>query len=396
MIEIEQQATFERIAQTNPTIVLAVQDSTSFNFAQHPQTSGLGVIEDNRSAGFFAHTTLAVSQVGVPMGIVDQQVWTRSASTKTERNAHQKLPITEKESMKWLKGLYALEPSPVQIITVCDREADIYELFQEAERTGTGYIVRAVRNRQLEEGKNLYDWLDQTPVATNYVVDIQRQKEQAARQAHVNLRYTTVTLLPPKNRTAATQVVPLTPLTVQVVEVIEPNPPPGIVPVHWLLITNLPVQTVETARQIVRFYSYRWLIERFHFVLKSGCRFESSQLKSYAALTRFLALCSHQAWQILALMYQSRRTPDAPCDMILSSSEWQALVAHITGDPTPATECPTQAQAIRWIAQLGGFIGRKRDGQPGVKVLWRGWQRLQDIVAIWKLFHPYPPIVGNV
>ena len=139
MIEIERQATFERLAQAQPARLLAVQDSTSFNFGHHPQTTGLGVIDDKRSPGFFAHTTLAVSPAGVPLGILDQQVWTRPASTKRERNAHQKLSITQKESMKWLKGLYALASSPVEILTICDREADIYELFQEAERSGSFY-----------------------------------------------------------------------------------------------------------------------------------------------------------------------------------------------------------------------------------------------------------------
>lgn len=177
---------------------------------------------------------------------------------------------------------------------------------------------------------------------------------------------------------------------------LELNPPSGVSPIHWILLTNLGVENIDQARQVVRFYTYRWLVERFHYILKSGCRFEDSQLKSYDALTRFLSLCSHQAWQILTLMYQSRQTPHASCNTILSTPEWQALVAHMTADPTPATTCPTQAQAIRWIAQLGGFIGRISDGQPGVKVLWRGWQRLQDLVAIWQLFHPLSPLVGNV
>jgi Transposase Tn5 dimerisation domain len=396
MMEIERQATYEQLAQSTAGVILAVQDTTSFNFAHHPQTTGLGVIEDNHSSGFFAHSTLAVTATGVPIGLLDQQVWSRPLTPKKEHNAHQKLPITEKESMKWLNGLYAIQPSPVDMITVCDREADIYELFQEAERTGQSYIVRAVRNRRLEDRRGLYSTLDQTPIATTYEVRVQRQKEQEARQAQVGLRYTTVTLLPPKNRTRATQVIGLTTLTVQVVEVVELNPPSDVSPIHWILLTNVGVENIDQARQVVRFYTYRWLVERFHYVLKSGCRFEDSQLKSYDALTRFLGLCSHQAWQILTIMYQSRQTPDAACDTILSTPEWQALVAHMTADPIPATTCPTQAQAMRWIAQLGGFIGRSSDGQPGVKVLWRGWQRLQDLAAIWQLFHPQPQDVGNV
>lgn len=354
------------------------------------------MIEDKHSAGFFAHSTLAVTVDGVSMGLLDQQVWSRPRALKKEHNAHQKLPITQKERMKWLKGLSAIQPHSVEMISGGDREADMDELFQEAQRTGRGTIVRAVGKRRLEAGTGLYAPLDQTPSATTYEVHGHRQKEQEAPQAWIGLRYTTVTLLPPKNRTPATQVIWLTALTVQVVEVVELDAPSAVSPIHWILLTNLGVENLDQARQLVRFYPYRWLLERFHYVLKSGCRFEDSQLKSYDALTRFLGLCSHQAWQSLTLLPQSRQTPDAPGDTILSPPEWQALIAQMTADPTPATTCPTQAQAMRGIAQLGGLMGRTSDGHPGAKVLWRGGQRLQDLAAIWQLFHPLTQDVGNV
>ncbi len=131
MIELEQKATIERLQKGGHHRVLAVQDTTSFNFAHHQATEGLGVIEDNRSAGFFAHSTLAVSDEGVPLGLFSQDVWRRAKQSKgKQRNTHQSLPITEKESMKWLNGLYETEASPVQVIVVADREADIYELVQ--------------------------------------------------------------------------------------------------------------------------------------------------------------------------------------------------------------------------------------------------------------------------
>jgi hypothetical protein len=393
MIDIERQATLDRLDCESHSLVLAIEDTTSFNFSHHPATRDLGVIEDNRTAGFFAHTTLAVSAEGVPLGLFDQRVWRREKGAKAP-DSHKKVPITEKESMKWLHGMYQTLESPVSVVMICDREADIYEMFQEARTTRTDYLIRARHNRRLEENARLYEALEQEPFTAFFEIDVARQHTQEARVAEVGLRYMSVTMQPPKRSTPAA-VIPLTPLSVQVVEVVEQEPPAGVEPIRWVLLTSLPVETLADAQQIVRFYTYRWLVERFHFILKSGCRMEESQLRSYDALTRFLALCSHQAWQLLELTYLARVTPDASCDRFLTPEQWQALQAYQTKDVASTGACPTLEEACRYIAQLGGFLGRKGDGAPGLKVLWRGWQRLQDLAAMYILFKP-PQDVGKV
>ena len=281
-----------------------MQDTTNFNFGGHEQTQGLGVVEDNKTLGLFAHTTLAVSAKGVPIGLLDQQVWSRPHNPHSRRkdNGQRAFPITEKESMKWLKGLRnSVEAqSTWKTVSICDREAAIYEVFQEAHNLGAGFMVRAVREHKLESDLGLKAVLLQLPCELQFSLELQRHDGQAARQAQVELGYTTLTLEPPKNRTAANTAFPLTPLAVQVIEVLEKTPPEGGVALHWVLLTNLPIAGVEDAQRWVRFYSYRWLVERFHFVLKSGgCHFEDSQLRPFEALTRFIALCSAVAWRIL-------------------------------------------------------------------------------------------------
>jgi len=137
-------------------------------------------------------------------------------------------------------------------------------------------------------------------------------------------------------------------------------------------------------------YTYRWLIEWFHYVLKSGCKLEDRQLQTQSRLERLLAVVNLIAWRLLWLTYQARQTPDASCLVALTEDEWQALYAHHHRTlQLPATP-PTLGQVTRWIAQLGGFLGRKSNGEPGVKVLWRGWMHLQNIVDTWRLLHPPP------
>lgn len=397
IIAVERQATQQRIAQAEGSVILAVQDTVEFNFAGRPALSGLGVLSDNKTPGFMAHTTFSVSVDGVPLGVMDQQVWSRPVAVAKDAKEHQNLPITEKESFKWLRGLSGALPASKSVITICDREGDVFELFQYAHDVEQHFIVRATQDRGLKDAPTLRKQLAQTPVSQTYTILVRRQDNRPARTATVDLRMASVTLLPPKNRTKALQVIPLEPLTVQVVEVVEVDPPPDVTkPIHWILLTTLAVDDLEDARRIVRYYGYRWLIERFHYVLKSGgCHFEDSQLRSVEALHRLLGICSQVAWRLLWLTYQARETPDMDCTVALSTVEWQALMAFTARSPTPPESPPPLREAVRAIAKLGGFIGRKSDGEPGVKVLWRGWMRLQDIVETWLLIHPPQQDVGN-
>jgi Transposase Tn5 dimerisation domain len=161
---------------------------------------------------------------------------------------------------------------------------------------------------------------------------------------------------------------------------------------RWL--TTLEVNNFEQAVRCIRWYTYRWLIERYHYVLKSGCRIEQLQLKNAERIKKALATYSILAWRyaeryplgLLWLTYQARQNPNLPCDTVLEKSEWQSLYCHFQGFPLSQTP-PTLSQAMIWIAQLGGFLARQHDGFPGVKTLWRGLQRLHDIASSWKLLH---------
>jgi hypothetical protein len=396
MIENEHEATLLRLMQGEGA-VLAVQDTTGLNYSGR-RVEGLGVLEDNRTSGYFAHTTLAVSTNGVPQGILHQQVWSRPRNNKLKDEGHKRLPIEEKESNKWLVGLKNSLDERLQrdMITVCDREGDVYELFQTAHTHEAQFIVRAVRDRRTQPGELLETAIAKTAVAGRMTVAIARRPQEETQAVTLALRFTTLTLLPPMNRPQTPDFMPLTPQTVQVVEALEIEPPDAKPAIRWLLLTNCEVSTLQQAQTILRYYSYRWLVERFHFVLKSGLSIEDSQLERLPALHNFLALCSGVAWRLLWMIYQARLTPDVSCEELFAPPEWQALHAYMTHSTQPPPQPPSLRQTVRWIGKLGGFLGRKHDGEPGVKVLWRGLSRLQDIVDTWKLFQSLPlKDVGN-
>jgi len=168
----------------------------------------------------------------------------------------------------------------------------------------------------------------------------------------------------------------------------EQAPQDGEAPIEWMLLTTLPITTFEEGLQCLIWYTYRWRIERYHYILKSGCQIEKLQLETKDRLMRALAVYSIVASRLLRLTYQVRETPEAPCTEALTESEWRALYA-ITHKTTVLSEHPPNMQtAILWIAKLGGFLGRKHDGNPGLKVLWRGFRRLHDLTSMWELLHP--------
>ncbi len=151
----------------------------------------------------------------------------------------------------------------------------------------------------------------------------------------------------------------------------------------------------DDAHQVIQWYCCRWQIEVFHKVLKSGCRVEICRLQTADRLYNFIALMSVIAWRLHWMTYINRCQPDLPCTVALTTIEWEALYIRIHKSTRLPDTVPTVRQAVRWIAQLGGFLGRKSDGEPGVTTLWRGWQRLQDIAATWYLVNEQTRLVGN-
>lgn len=374
-------ATVQR-ALTHATI-LVLQDTTELNDTSHPHTTGLGHLDNAKCQGLKVHSGLAATVEGVPLGLLQQAVWTRDAATKGKKRRNR--PQAEKESQRWLTTLGDVQqvvPATTRLIVVADREADIYPLFIAPRDARTELVVRATYDRDLVDGTSLEEAAAQVTWQGTREVTIPGNGDRAARTATVHVGWTSVQMLPPKDYP---QPASAPRPQVQLVVVEERDAPPGVKPLRWLLWTTLPVDDWDAAVQIVTYYRHRWLIERYHFVLKSGCGVEQLQLETGAGLERALAVCCVVAWRLLWLTYQARQTPDEPCTSVFATHEWQALSCTIHGTATPPTQPPTLHEAVQLVARLGGFLARTGDGEPGVKTIWRGLIRLNDIAATWLL-----------
>jgi Transposase DNA-binding/Transposase Tn5 dimerisation domain len=370
-------------------LVLAVQDTTYLDWTDHPATQGLGPLAAPSHQGLLAHTTLALTPERVPLGLLQQQVWARDKDVRRQQD-HKQRPTCDKESQKWLTSLDAViaartECPDTHFVSVGDREADVYDLFLVDRPAGVDLLIRAAQDRKAEHAeKYLWAAMASAPVAATVTIHIGARAGQVARQAALKIRWKQVTLRPPNSRSKEK----LPNITVWAVWACETTPPPGVEGVEWLLLTTMPISSTEDALERLEWYAARWGIEVWHKVLKSGCRIEDRQLETGERLIRCLTLYSVIAWRILYATMLARAAPNVPCTVLLDDDEWQGLYCRIHRVARAPAKPPTLRQAVRWIAQLGGFLGRKRDGEPGVTVLWKGFQHLVDVAAMYRIMQP--------
>ncbi len=322
------------------------------------------------------------------MGLLAQQVWARRPEQLGQKHRRKQRPTRAKESQRWLTAWEATQrrlPPDVAVVLVADSEADMFDLFATPRRAGADLLLRGTHNRRVDATAHyLWETVRAQPVRGTYSLTVRRREGQPVRTADLTVRTATVMIQPPQNhkRRGAVASVPLNVILVE-----ELHPPRAVEPIVWLLLTTLPIETWAQVQQCIRWYSERWLIERYHFVYKSGCQLEELQLETLDRLHRALATYSVVAWRLLWLTYEARRIPEASCEPVLEPVEWQALYAkHYATTAVPTTPPPLR-DAVRWIAQLGGFLARRSDGEPGVKTLWLGLRRLSDLADMWQLLH---------
>lgn len=390
-------STMERIAREKIPVVLAVQDTTSFNYDTHADMEGLGPINTHvdGAQGILLHDTMAYTTEGTAMGLVDIQVWARDAKQFGKRVTRYQRPIEQKESFKWLKSFQAAARLQRQlgqattVVSVGDREADVYELFRLAlsDPLHPKLLVRAEQDRRVKDsGGGLWPCMQRQAVAGKRVLRLPRRKGRAARDCVLEVRLARVELRAPKRNPS------LGTLSLWAVYVTEVNPPSQKEAIEWMLLTTLEVNSFEQALEKIDWYNKRWGIEEYHRTLKSGCRIENRQLGDRTVWQNCLAIDLVVAWRIEHIKKLARTSPQAPCRIAFEEHEWQALLAFKRPDqPLPSTP-PSLREITRLTAELGGFLGRKGDGEPGSTTLARGLQRLQDIATAFLIFRQHHPL----
>jgi hypothetical protein len=408
VVEPHLQRTGQRIAEQS--VVLLVQDTTEIDLTRpEQQVTGVGTLDRSRR-GFFLHLLHAFTTEGTPLGTLSvetlnrtQEVSDATAAQKEHQRKH--VPIEEKESLRWLTGLreardLAQSLPQVQCVCIADSEGDIYELLCEPRGDHpVHWLIRACQDRALEpsttksDTAHLREQVLATPVL--YEMDLlirsrqakiagetrARRQSRPQRQARVQVRAATLTLRPPWRFDRQ-----LPAVSVNVVLVSESHPPPGEEPVQWLLLTTLPIDTLEQVRAIVEYYCVRWQIEIVFRTLKSGCRVEKRRFEHIDRILPYLGICLIVAWRTLFLCRMGRVCPDIDCEAIFEPSEWKAVWSAVHGQPLPK-QPPRLQEMIHLVARLGGYVERA-DSPPGPQTLWIGLQRMYDLAWAWDSFGP--------
>lgn len=365
--------------------IFGIQDSTLLNYSHHPETTGLGSIGTSQQGikGLVMHSTLAITPEKLPLGVLTQSIWAREEGQGAKKDRE----IEEKESSKWLKALReAAEwiPDGVRFISICDREADIYEYFMESFKLKINFLIRAAQNRALDkEMGKLWDYMEKQEITQVISLEIPAKDKQPKREALISIRFSKVTLRPP-NHIKSKRKATLKPVEIWAVLAKEVDPPAHVKePVEWMLLTDVPVNNGADAIERIQWYTCRWQIETYHKVLKSGCKVEDCRLGTADRLCRYLTVFTIIAWRLFWMTHINRTHPNAPATMVMADHEWKVLYAVIHNTTQLPEQVPTVRQVVRWTAQLGGFLARKGDKEPGVTTIWRGWQRLTDYANLW-------------
>lgn len=323
--------------------VLCIQDGTDLDYSGLDQCKGLGVIGTNqtgaKSGGLHLHSTLAVTTEGIPLGVLRAQCAAPELKSKEDDRPSSAIPIEEKKTFSWIVGLrdceeIAPEMPQTRLIAVMDREGDFFELFDEQRRNPrVELLVRAKHNRGTTDDTNLFDAVGQAPIVRELRLHVRRQsarpkksKQKARtktldRVADVSLRYKRVELRPPAYLSDRE------PVTLSIIEVREENPPEGIEPLCWRLLTTEEMSPADQAEEYVRWYCLRWRIEDWHRVLKSGCRVESTAHETANRLRRALAIDLVIGWRIMLMTLLGREQPELPAEVLFTDLEIEVLAA---------------------------------------------------------------------
>jgi hypothetical protein len=324
---------------------------------------------------------LAVTPEGLCLGVLDLWRWVRDPDDHGGKDRQDRLsrPLTQKESLRWVEGYkkvseFQPQVGETRLVYMADRDSDLFELFEAAAQGQADWLIRAAQDRAVLGGGLIWEKVGQAPSLGQVEFDLPAGRGRSARRVVQSLRAARVPLRAPYRPDKK-----LAPVEVTAILAREDNPPAGEDPIEWLLLTNLPVESLEDACEKVQWYLCRWQIEVFFRILKSGCKVEQLQLQTRERIEVALALYLIVAWRVLYLTRLGRVVPDLSCEVAFSPQEWKAVYLVSKREPPPS-QPPRLLDMLVLVACLGGYLARTGDGPPGPKVIWIGLQRTRDFV----------------
>jgi len=372
---------------------LLVEDTTTLDFTSHAAAEDLGRIGNDGGRGLLVHSTLALkverwTDQGEPQvtveGLLDQRWWARTMPPMRRREKKKARLERPRESQRWAAVTEQIAPpdETVRWTFMGDRESDIYETFERCRKNRWHFIIRASQPRALaDEGGSVFTAVSQAPELGRFSVDLRARPGQRARQAQVAVRACVVRLRGPWRPGGW-----LEPLTIHVVEAVEIDTPEGVEPIHWVLLTDWPVETFEQAMRVIKAYTRRWLVEEYHKALKTGTGIQDSQLTTAQRITALLGILAVVAVRLLNMKLLAATCPNDPVPDDAIGPEALAVLEAEYGRPAGGW---TNATVLVAIARLGGFLARKSDGSPGWLTIWRGMRQL-----LWTV-HGYDLATGE-
>lgn len=352
--------------------VLFLQDTSDIDYTNLTNTKGLGYIGNHKGKGFFIHTCLAVEakeKNPTVWGVANQQIWKRKKSslnkneTRTERNNR------SRESEVWIKSLKPLGSPPEgrRWVSVGDRANDIFEFFEGAKKLGWESVVRVSQDRSVEiegnDGHTLTHMRSLEPQGFKKI-EVRREKDGSAREIELSIAWEKVLIQPPKRCKKAQ------PIEISVIRCWNTEED-----LEWVLYSSIPVNNLQEAIEKIIWYSKRWIIEEYHKCLKTGCRIEMSQLESGKNLENLIGILGIIAILMLQLRNMAREDIKTPASEFVDKSAIK-IISKRYNQP----EDMSVREFLRSVARLGGFLGRKSDGEPGWQTIWKGWLRLLDML----------------
>jgi len=376
--------TYKRMAASGKTI-LKVQDTSSLNYNSQKNVEGLGYFCE-QSRGLNIHSCLAVTTEGLTLGLLYQMHYSRKTpKDHTPESEKRKRDFEDKESYRWAKTFIESNegtPEGVKTITLCDREGDIYEFIDLIAGKGELFLIRITHDRLTVDNKHILDEIRKAKCEGTVQIMVPRdsRKNKKEREATIQIRYKHFEVKRPDDLKKNTSLKPS--IGIWVVHALEENPPKGEDPIEWFLMTNEPIEDFNAAFERIKYYTHRWKIERFHFVLKTGCcEIEKNQARSVDVKKILILMYSVIAVFILNLTYLGRILPNLLCDLIFEETEWKVLYCVANKTKEPPKEPYTIAEAVKYIGWLGGPKRAPSDGPPGVKTIWMGLETLHIILT---------------